>query len=146
VVAAVTRRTSIIVIGALAVSVALNIFALSFVAGRWSAGGERWNALSALLPFPAPIRAELQEALAERRREVLPALGRLNRARAAMLEIARAPELNATELEAAMAELRAATTAAQEIGHAALAEVLLEAAPEDRAAITPGRTLGIFRD
>jgi GTP1/Obg family GTP-binding protein len=59
----------------------------------------------------------------------------LREARARMLELARMPELDQEALRGAMAEVRAATAAVQELSQSALAEALAGATAEERAAI-----------
>jgi len=126
----------VMVVAALAISLLVNVFALSFIAGRWSAGGSRVDAAAFALPYPEPIRAATREVLRENRVEVIAALARLRRARLAMFEEARRPDIDRGALDKAMAEVRAATTALQEVAQAALAKALLAASAQERARIS----------
>lgn len=127
------RKAKIILI-VLGLSLAVNLFAISFFAGRWTAQG-RPVAEQMRLTYPAEIRADVRSALESRRDEMAAAVRQLRDARARMLELARAPELDQEALRAAMAEVRAATTAVQELSQSALAEALAGASAEERAGI-----------
>lgn len=127
------RKAKVILI-VLGLSLVANLFAISFFAGRWSVQG-RAVAEQMRLTYPASIRADVRSALAPRREEMAAAVRQLREARARMLEIARAPDLDQEALRAAMAEVRAATTTVQEISQSALAEALGEATAEERAGI-----------
>jgi GTP1/Obg family GTP-binding protein len=127
------RKAKIVLI-LLGLSLAVNLFALSFFAGRWSVQG-RPVPEQMRLTYPAEIRADVRSALESRRDEMAAAVRLLREARARMLELARMPELDQEALRGAMAEVRAATAAVQELSQSALAEALAEATAEERADI-----------
>ena len=101
------RKAKIVLI-LLGLSLAVNLFALSFFAGRWSVQG-RPVAEQMRLTYPAEIRADVRSALEARRDEMATAVRQLRDARARMLELARVPELDQEALRGAMAEVRAAS-------------------------------------
>lgn len=66
-------RTSWLAV-ALAVSLAINLLAATFVAGAWSQRGASLN-VGGLLPGGSALRQEVRAALAERRGDIAQALG-----------------------------------------------------------------------
>lgn len=128
-------KSAKIVLAALAMSLVANLFVVSFVAGEWSGANTRPASLGQILPYPESIRADVRKELRDNRAILAPALRRVREARIAMYEAARAPSLDETALKAAMAEMRSATTALQEISQDALAKALASATAEERAAI-----------
>lgn len=127
------RKTKII-LAVLAVSLVANIFAVSFVAGRWSVENRR-PAAAMGVAYPPAIRDGIRDALETRRDEMAAAVGRLREARATMRRAAVAAEFDEAALIAAMADVREATAAVQEISHSAIAEAVGKASAEERAAI-----------
>lgn len=128
-------RAAKIVVAALAMSLVANLFVVSFIAGEWSGANTRLLSLGQILPYPESIRADVREELRDNRAALAPALRRVREARMAMFEVARAPNLDEAALKTAMAEMRSATTALQEISQDALAKALASATAEERAAI-----------
>lgn len=137
-------RTAKILLGVLAVSLAANIFAFSFIAGRGA--GDRWRGpdMRAVAPYPPELRNEVRERLRERRSDMGPALRRLREGRRAMFEAARAPQVDRAALDAAMKDVREATMDLQAISQAALADALERASAEDRAAIRSPRAFNFM--
>jgi uncharacterized membrane protein len=131
-------RRAKIVLAVLAVSLVANIFAVSFVAGRWSVENRRPPA-AMRMAYPPAIRDDIRDAIAARREEMAGAVRRLREARAAMRAAARASAFDAAALDRSMAEVREATAAVQVVSQNALAEALAKASPEDRAAIRQPR-------
>jgi uncharacterized membrane protein len=138
-------RGAYLVCVALAISLLANVFAASFITGQWFSATRLEPAI--LAPrYPQAIRTAAREALRQNRAEVFPALARLRRARLAMFDAARAAEFDPAALEAAMAEVRSATTAVQAIAQGALARAIRGASPQDRAAIRRPERLNVLTD
>jgi uncharacterized membrane protein len=138
-------RIAVVVVAALAVSLITNVFAVSFIAGQWFISKRLESVISAPR-YPQPIRSAARETLRQNRGDVIAALARLRRARLAMFDAARAPEFDPAALEAAMAEVRAATTALQAIGQSALAKAISNASPQERANIRRPERLNLLAD
>jgi uncharacterized membrane protein len=83
---------------------------------------------SGLAGLPREVRSELRGAMRSHRGEFVSALDRLGAARKAMFAAANARPYDAAKVEAAMADVRVATTALQEEGQKLLAEALASAA------------------
>jgi uncharacterized membrane protein len=138
-------RGAYLVVAALAISLLANVFAASFILGQWFSN-TRPEAVISAPRYPQPIRSAAREALRENRGELIPALVRLRRARLAMFDAARAAEFEPATLEAAMAEVRSATTAVQAIAQGALAKAIRGASPQDRATIRPPERFNVLTD
>ncbi len=118
------RRPTFLIIGLL-VSVALNVFAVAFLAGQWSQRDARVE-LGNLLPASAELRQSFRAELADNRAEIIAVMGKLHHARAAVQAAAKGV-FDRAALETALAELRGATQELQTIGHSALLAALEKA-------------------
>lgn len=131
---------------ALLASLALNLFALSFLAGswagRWRGGDGAIATLMERVPYPAPIRRAILAELRADPGPLLDAFRTLRAARAAMFDAQRAAELDRAELEARAEDVRGATDRLQALVQAAIVRALEKATPEDRAAIREPAALG----
>lgn len=120
-----TRRRAFAI--ALRVIFALSLLANAVVLGLWFRVQDLRDTLNGgsggLRSLPAATRAEIRDALADHQTELRAALDRLGKARAAMFAAAQTPR-DPARLEAAMAEVRAATTALQVEGQRILTEGL----------------------
>lgn len=123
-------------VAALAVSLAINLFAATFVAGAWSQRGASLN-VGGLLPGGSALRQDVRAALAQRRDDIAQALGRLQQARRTVLETASSPDFDREAMQDALAELRAATGELQAIAQDALLTVVEQASPEQRRDFNP---------
>jgi hypothetical protein len=124
------RRTTILT-GALVLSLAVNIFAVAFLAGQWSQREARFD-MAGLMPASDAMRQDIRAELAGNRAEIAAAVRRLQRARRVVQDAATGT-FDRAAVEAAMAEMRAATEELQAIGQAAVLSALEQAAEERSA-------------
>jgi uncharacterized membrane protein len=135
--------------GALALSLAVNLFVVGVMAGRltfpiheeepqqavgW--GGMRGRFVALPQADRAPFRAVMQQHAAELRGTLVA----LRSAQAGALQALRAAPYDKARMLAAFAAVREATAARQTALHAALADAIGTLRPEARAALTSGVT------
>jgi uncharacterized membrane protein len=139
---------------ALAISVGLNLFVGGMITSAWitkRAGPERPAAAAQAGKFDLrggfeavgrdarPIAREIRREYGPRMREAGEAM---QHARRAVGEILRGDELDPEALDAAFAELRQASDAAQATMHRILLETMTRLTPEQRRAFLEGATRG----
>lgn len=123
-------RRMTIVTGALALSLAVNIFATAYVAGQWSQREARID-LAGLLPASDTIRRDVRAELANSRADIVAAVSKLQRARRVVQE-ATGASFDRVAVETALADMRAATEVLQVIAQAALLSALEQASRAER--------------
>jgi hypothetical protein len=136
-----------IMIALLVVSLSANFLVLGFAAARFGGFGgfggfdeggaiERIVALGARA-FPRELRREIGGQLGRHRGELRAALDEVRDARLRMFEVMAAQPFDRAALDAAFAEVRAATDRLQRLGQELVGEVIEKAPPEARAEIRP---------
>jgi uncharacterized membrane protein len=131
---------------ALVLSVGLNLFgagvAVSLMRVREAASGIVRDVAGLSARFPPELRRGMRRALFVEREALRDDLAALSEARAAMFEAMRAEPFDPAAVAAAMAEVRARTTALQARAQGAALEALREADAGTRALITPPERRG----
>jgi uncharacterized membrane protein len=129
----------------LIVSLAANFLVLGFAAARFAGVGpfggdigaiERIVALGARA-FPRALRHEIGGQLGRHRGELRAALDEVRDARRRMFAVMAAEPFDRAALDAAFAEVRAATDRLQLLGQDLVGDVVERAPPEERARIRP---------
>jgi len=143
-----SRRTVIVVLAVcLALSLSVNLFAAgALFAMRWfhSPGGAVMAA--AMQAYPPDLRREIGRKLFQDRAELRAAGQQLRDARQRMFALMRADPIDHDALAAAMAEVRAKTTALQAMLQKLVAESLESVPPSERQKIeAPRPGPGLFR-
>ena len=131
----------------LVVSLAANFLVLGFAAARFGGVGpfgfggdggaiERIVALGARA-FPRELRREIGGQIGRHRAELRAALDEVRDARLRMFQTMAAEPFDRAALDAAFAEVRAATDRLQLLGQDLVGDVVEKAPPEERAQIRP---------
>lgn len=121
---------------ALLISLCLNLFAAgTWLTGLWLQGSAPIAVERALAGYPVELRREVARRLLTDREAVRTAVQALREARQTMLAQMRAEPLDRAELDAAMADVRTATTALQARVHLALGASIEQAPAHLRSAI-----------
>ncbi|HMQ58749.1 MAG TPA: periplasmic heavy metal sensor [Rhizobiaceae bacterium] len=134
------RRLSVILGVLLAVSVILNLLSFGFAGWMWRNPQMVSLVSEHLTAYPRAMRPALRAAYQADRESYLADLKRLGVARARMAELMRAPQIDVAALEAAMTEVRIATTALQARAQADLAKTLPSIPLDVRQRIKPPRS------
>lgn len=135
----------------LIVSLAANFLVLGFAAARFAGVGpfgfgdevgaiERIVALGARA-FPRELRREIAGQLGRHREELRAALEEVREARRRMFAVMAAEPFDRAALDAAFAEVRAATDRLQLLGQDLVGDVVEKAPSEERVQIRPPRFL-----
>lgn len=130
-----------VIVAVLIVSLAANFLVLGFAVARYhgfseGAAIERIVALGARA-FPRDLRHQIGEQLGRHRGELRAALAEVRAARRHMFEVMTAEPFDRSNLDAAFAEVRAATDRLQALGQQLVGDVVEEATPGERAGIRP---------
>lgn len=121
---------------ALLISLCLNLFAAgTWLTGLWLQRGAQPAVERTLAGYPVELRREVARRLLADREAVRAAVQSLREARQTMLARMRAEPLDRIALDAAMAEVRTATTALQTRVHLALGASIEQAPAHLRSAI-----------
>jgi len=136
-------HTAAIVVGALGLSLAANVFLGGYMMARVARDAPLPSIDRGILlgghAYPPPIRAALKAEMQEDRADIRERLRALRRARRDSFDAMRAEPFDAAGLAAALAAERAAVTRLQEGGHAILERVIGEAPASERAEIERSR-------
>lgn len=135
--------TAAVVVAALGLSLAANVFLGGFLVARASRDAPMPSLDRGILlgghGYPQPIRAALKAEMQAERADIRERLKDLRRARRESFEAMRADPFDAGRLAAALAAERAAVTRLQEGGHAVLERVIAAAPASERAEIERAR-------
>ncbi len=135
--------TAAVVVGALALSLAANVFLGGYMVARASRDAPMPALDRGILlgghGYPAPIRSALKAGMQADRADIRDRLRDLRRARRESFDAMRADPFDASRLASALAAERAAVTRLQEGGHAVLERVIAAAPAAERAEIERSR-------
>ncbi len=135
--------TAAVVVGALGLSLAANVFLGGYMMARASRDGPMPALDRGILlgghGYPQPIRAALKAGMQADRADIRERLKELRRARRESFDAMRADPFDASRLASALAAERAAVTRLQEGGHAVLERVIAAAPASERAEIERSR-------
>lgn len=131
--------TAAVVVAALGLSLAANVFLGGYMAARSSRDAPMPALDRGILlgghGYPPAIRTALRAEMRDNREEIRERLRQLRKARRESFEAMRADPFDASRLAAALAAERAAVTNLQEGGHAILEQVIGAAPAAERAEI-----------
>jgi uncharacterized membrane protein len=139
-----TKRLITVLGGALALSLAVNLFVVGVMAGRLTfqtheeepQQGVAWSGMRArFLALPQSDRAPFRAAMLQHAAELRATTLALRSAQWRALEALRATPYDKARMQAAFAAVREATTARQAALHAALVDAIGTLRPEARAAL-----------
>jgi uncharacterized membrane protein len=135
--------TAAVVVAALGLSLAANVFLGGYMMARASREAPMPSLDRGILlgghGYPQPIRAALKAEMQADRADIRERLKELRRARRESFDAMRADPFDAGRLAAALAAERAAVTRLQEGGHAVLERVIAAAPAAERAEIERSR-------
>jgi hypothetical protein len=135
-----------LILAIMIVSLAANFLVLGFAAARFGGGpfgfGDDGGAIERIVAlgaraFPRELRREIGGQLGRHRGELRAALDEVREARLRMFATMAAEPFDRAALDAAFAEVRAATDRLQLLGQDLVGDVVEKAPPEERARIRP---------